>query len=735
MIGLGRYNLLFKLGQGGMGAVYLARQRKLKRFCAVKVISANYAQDEDSAKRFLNEAQAAASLSHPNVVSIFDCDEYKKQYFIAMEFIEGMSLGEVIKTLGPLPLPLALHWLNQAAIGLDYLHGKGVIHRDIKPDNMMIDGEGTMKIMDLGLAKHHFEGNLSMTSTGTIMGSPHYMSPEQIQDSKTADHRSDLYSLGIVFYQILTGKVPYNKTSASAVYMAHLSEPMPSVAAVRPGITQPVDALISQLTAKDRNQRIQTSSDLIEELKPWIASNPLNEETTAYWTQFERKKHLVGELLEREKIDPSKIDLEISDDSDTPKSPSFVPKLVGVLALPMIVLLGLLGLGAWFLLKAGKDKTPPPTTDKATNIPIAPGKNTIPPKTPTTSISPSQPKQGGLYVKTQPEQALVMFRSSARASPATFENIPVGHYTVKATSKGYKDTEKEVDVEEGKFVELTISLARIPGFANITTQPTGASVIVKDKVLGQTPYKLEGGDGDTVECHLKMDGYEERTFKVMLTGDGAEHAERLLVGSKPIGGGTAGKNVSAPNRDQFLRENGLNFSMAVMFDGQRYQLLNRIPYGGDRNESVGEYIDRTLTSQQKEKLATLREQAISNLSQNMDATQAMDQALTDTLKMTSDQKHQLADSVEQVKVALKKRAEDRVKGFKVTGTSTLGGTSTATLNNQIVQQGKTYTFRRGGMEFQYTVSKIDNDNITLLIDDIEIAIPSSETSLDTFREQ
>lgn len=216
-----------------MGVLYLARQKTLKRYCALKVVHPHLSKDKDCAERFLHEARSAASLSHPNLVGIFDCDQFDGQYFIAMEYIEGLTLGEIIRICGPLPLPLVFYLLNQAAVGLEYLHSRNIVHRDIKPENMMIDAKGTLKIMDLGLAKQHFEGDQTMTVTGMLIGSPYYMSPEQIEDSKTVDQRTDLYSLGIVLYQMLVGKVPFHQTSAAGVLMAHLNETIPSVSIAR----------------------------------------------------------------------------------------------------------------------------------------------------------------------------------------------------------------------------------------------------------------------------------------------------------------------------------------------------------------------------------------------------------------------------------------------------------------------------------------------------------------------
>ncbi|MBI4026292.1 MAG: protein kinase, partial [Verrucomicrobia bacterium] len=372
-----------KLGQGGMGAVYLARQKTLRRFCAVKVISPQFAQDRDSAERFLREARATAALAHPNLVAVFDCDQFDGQYFIAMEYVEGMSLGEILKNYGPLPVPLALFWLNQAAVGLEYIHGEKIIHRDIKPDNMIVNGAGVLKIMDLGLAKakDHFETDHGMTMTGTVMGSPHYMSPEQVNDSKTADHRSDLYSLGISFYQMVTGRVPFQKTSAAAVCVAHLHEPIPSVGPVLSGLsraesrgveglpdaelTQALDALILKMAAKDKAERFQSASEWVAALAPWIAHYPMDEPAQEFFGKIEFAQRKVAALLEKEGIHPAEVDAEIpspvakamEDRSPVAKAPAQWPVAVAAdkpTRKPMVwawavgLLVVLLGLAGWY---------------------------------------------------------------------------------------------------------------------------------------------------------------------------------------------------------------------------------------------------------------------------------------------------------------------------------------------------------------------------------------------------
>ena len=312
IIGFGKYNLLCKLGQGGMGAVFLGREKAKKVYCAVKVLNPQFSEDEDATKRFLREGDTMRGLVHPNLVSLYECDQIEGQYFIAMEFIEGMSVGDVVKDGKPLPLSLAFHWLKQGCEGLAYIHGKTMIHRDIKPDNMMLNAAMGLKITDLGLAKDRSSENQSMTVTGTVMGSPHYMSPEQVNESKNVDHRADLYSMGISFFQMVTGRVPYgDKGSSAEVCLAHLNEPIPSVGLASPDVTKAMDEFIAKMCAKNRDERFQTAEEIIAAMKPWLESCPVDAETKKAFAElgFDTRKAEV--VLEKHGIKLETIDLDM----------------------------------------------------------------------------------------------------------------------------------------------------------------------------------------------------------------------------------------------------------------------------------------------------------------------------------------------------------------------------------------------------------------------------------------
>src|SRR2546430_1229101 len=200
----GRYRILRKLGTGGMANVYLAEDEVLGRRVAIKILNDRHAGDDQFVERFRREAKNAASLSHPNIVSIYDRGEAEGTYYIAMEYLDGRTLKELIVTRGPTPVPVAIDYTRQILAALSFAHRNGIVHRDIKPHNVLVGPDGRLKVTDFGIAR---SGASQMTEAGSIIGTAQYLSPEQARGAPV-DPRSDLYSLGVVLYELLTGQVP-----------------------------------------------------------------------------------------------------------------------------------------------------------------------------------------------------------------------------------------------------------------------------------------------------------------------------------------------------------------------------------------------------------------------------------------------------------------------------------------------------------------------------------------------
>jgi serine/threonine protein kinase len=259
----GRYRIMRKLGSGGMADVYLAEDEELGRRVAIKILNDRHATDEQFVERFRREAKNAAGLSHPNIVSIYDRGEAEGTYYIAMEYLDGRSLKELVVARGPLPIPDAIEATRQVLTALRFAHRKGVVHRDIKPHNVMADADGRLKVTDFGIAR---AGVSQMTEAGSIIGTAQYLSPEQARGA-VVDQRSDLYSIGVVLYEMLTGEVPFTGESPVEIAMKHLSDTPRPPSVLRPDIPPDLDMVVLRALAKSPEDRFQTAEEMDEELE------------------------------------------------------------------------------------------------------------------------------------------------------------------------------------------------------------------------------------------------------------------------------------------------------------------------------------------------------------------------------------------------------------------------------------------------------------------------------------
>ncbi len=267
---LGGYEVLRKLGEGGMGAVYEAHQIALDRSVALKVLPPHLANNRDFITRFSREALSVARLNHTNIVQIHDIGKEEGTYFFSMEFVRGITLGDMIEKQGKMDVETAVGYILQAARGMEYAHKRHVIHRDIKPDNIMVNEEGVAKVADLGLAKQLDKEEMSVTMAGVGMGTPVYMSPEQGKDAKNVDGRADIYSLGCTLYHMITGKIPFEGNSAYEIITKHVSEPLVPPHKVDADIPEEISAVIEKLMAKATTERYQTMGEVIAALEDYL---------------------------------------------------------------------------------------------------------------------------------------------------------------------------------------------------------------------------------------------------------------------------------------------------------------------------------------------------------------------------------------------------------------------------------------------------------------------------------
>jgi serine/threonine-protein kinase len=257
----GRYEIIAKLGSGGMAHVYQARDTILNRIVTVKILRSDLAEDKDFVRRFQVEAQAVASLSHPNIVSIYDVGQENGLPYLVMEFVEGLTLKRIIQKEGPLSPAETVNLGVQVCAALAHAHEKGIIHRDIKSHNILVTPGGRVKVTDFGLARVLSVPSATVTQSGTVMGSVHYLSPEQARGEETGP-KSDLYSLGVVLYETVSGRLPFQGDNPVTVALKHVQGPPPALCKDNPAIPQRLEEIIFKALAKDPAQRFQSAREM-----------------------------------------------------------------------------------------------------------------------------------------------------------------------------------------------------------------------------------------------------------------------------------------------------------------------------------------------------------------------------------------------------------------------------------------------------------------------------------------
>jgi serine/threonine protein kinase len=267
----GEYVVLEKIGEGAMGKVYKAEHRRMQRLVAIKVLPAAATKSHEVQERFRREIRAAARLEHPNIVSAHDAGEIDGAHYLVMQHVEGRDLKSLLKERGRFPAEEAAAYVLQTARGLAYAHAKGIIHRDVKPSNLLLTSDGTVKILDLGLARIYEDegstGSGRLTVQGQILGTANYMPPEQADDTHQADARSDIYALGATMFHLIAGRPPYTGETVSHVLLAHQESQVPSLCAEVRDAPPDLDAIIGRMMAKHPGDRYQSMTDVIAALE------------------------------------------------------------------------------------------------------------------------------------------------------------------------------------------------------------------------------------------------------------------------------------------------------------------------------------------------------------------------------------------------------------------------------------------------------------------------------------
>ncbi len=331
---LGEYIVQDQVGRGGMGTVYRAIHRRMKRTVAIKVLRRDIPDADFLSKRFLREVEVAARLCHPNIVMAYDAGEQNGVSFLVSEFIEGQNLGDLVRQYGPLSLPLAVDVVQQTARALQYAHGEGVIHRDIKPSNLLLDDSGNVKLLDVGLARispselSDPDAVSDLTTTGMIMGTVDYMSPEQALNTRLADERSDVYSLGCTLYFLMTGRAPFASGTAMERLLAHREQPIPMLVSLSTLFPSELDELLSSMLAKDPSQRIESMNKLVERLEAMRASD-LPDVTLPCSTAG---NDVMADATDEAEYEPTEAIPELSTSKEMPSASSLPATAIGMTA-------------------------------------------------------------------------------------------------------------------------------------------------------------------------------------------------------------------------------------------------------------------------------------------------------------------------------------------------------------------------------------------------------------------
>ncbi len=510
----GRYELIEKIGEGGMAVVYKGKDRLLNRYVAIKILRPEFTKDEQFIESFKRESQASARLSHANIVGVYDVGKEGNIHFIVMELIDGKVLSEVIKEKGRIEYKEAISIIRQVASALSLAHKNQIIHRDIKPHNILITSTGVAKLADFGIAKAVSAATI-VGGNNKIMGSVHYFSPEQARGAYV-DERSDIYSLGIVLYEMLTGKVPFDGDNPVSIALMHINDPMPSLTKEVPGIPPQLEKIVNKATEKYQSNRYKTVDEMIKDLDDiefitkvmgkdaFVVDSPDTDEVARYKKEQSSEKEYVTDVKPVKK-ERRKTDSKPSNEKN--KMTMFI--IIGAV---VVAIAGLIGLGSmlgWF---GGSDEI---------TVPSFVGK----------TLEQAQAKaeklglviqEGDLVYSPDQEEGLITSQN-----PVEGAKVTEGKVITVNISKGKKDGVvpkiEGMDYEEAKAYLESFGFKMGPGVTVQSHLPKG--VIVSQSI----PYGTSAKSGTEINVEISDGKGKEMVKAPNLIGRTPDEANSLLA--------------------------------------------------------------------------------------------------------------------------------------------------------------------------------------------------------------
>ncbi|MDD7216274.1 MAG: Stk1 family PASTA domain-containing Ser/Thr kinase [Anaerovoracaceae bacterium] len=506
----GRYELIEKIGEGGMAVVYKGKDRLLNRYVAIKILRPEYTKDEQFIESFRRESQAAAGLSHPNIVGVYDVGKEGNIHFIVMELIDGKTLSEVIKEKGRLEYKEAINITLQVASALSLAHKNQIIHRDIKPHNILITSTGVAKLADFGIAKAVSAATIAGGSN-KIMGSVHYFSPEQARGAYV-DERSDIYSLGIVLFEMLTGKVPFDGDNPVSIALMHINDPMPSLTKEVPGVPPQLEKIVNKATEKYQSNRYRNVDEMISDLEDIefvtkvIGKNAFAVEDNSSDASQPKQERKNGE----EAPVPARKERQRNERSDSSKDKNKMTLfiVIGVVIVAIAALIGLGSMLGWF---GGSDEI---------TVPDFVGK-TLEEATAEAEEKGLVIQEGDLVFSPDQEEGFI-----ASQNPASGSKVTEGKVITVNISKGKKDGVvpkiEGMDYDEAKEYLESFGFKMGPGVTVDSPLPKG--IIVSQSV----PYGTQAKSGTEINVEISNGKGKEMVKVPNLIGRTPDEANSLL---------------------------------------------------------------------------------------------------------------------------------------------------------------------------------------------------------------